>query len=182
MLITTKKLAISGVLAAVLIGGMWALKPIPHVEVVTIILATAAFVFGPLVSVLAALAFVLEEALIWGFGPWVVSYLIYWPLVAAVFSLLGMLVKTRRPVILTVAGTSAAVLLTIFFGALTSAVDVALFSGKLENFGVRFAAMYAGGIVFFAVHIICNLVLFSAAFAILVKLLTTIKTKLLPED
>lgn len=173
----TKKIALTGVLAALLIAGKWTLAA-PNIEVVTLLLASFAFVFGPSVSILAAAAFVLEEAFAWGFNTWVLCYFIYWPLVAGVFSLLGFLVKKRGYLMLTVTATVAAVTLTAFFGVLSSLIDIGLFSGTYQNFWQRFSIMYGRGIVFFAVQIICNLVLFSIAFTPLVQLLSSLRQKL----
>ena len=175
----TKKAALTGVLAALLIGVKWALAPIPNIEAVTILLATFAFVFGPFVSVIAAVVFVLEETLAWGFNTWAISYFIYWLLVAFVFSLLGFALKSRKPLFKVIVATAAAMALTAFFGVLTSMIDVGLFTGGV-NFWQRFAIMYGRGIVFFALHIACNLVLFAACFNPLIVLLSKMKLKIFP--
>jgi hypothetical protein len=178
---TTKKIALTGILAALLIGGKWALSAIPNVEIVTVLIGSFGFVFGPWVTVMATLAFVVEEALIWGFNTWVVSYFIYWPLVAVVFSFLGVLMRRKtadRRKKLTIACTVTAVVLTSFFGVLTSLVDVGLVTGNFTDFWQRFAIMYARGVAFFVFHIACNLVLFVTAFVPLTKRLTQLKQKM----
>ncbi len=156
-------------MAATVECGKLALAAIPNVEVVTLLLALYGYVFGWL-GVLAALVFVWIEPLIYGFGTWVVSYFLYWPLVAFVFMLLGK-ARVKNRVLL----SAAAVLLTVFFGVFTSLVDVGLLSGSFDNFLYRFGIYYLRGIVFYAVQIACNLVLFLLVFPFLSKKLKLIK-------
>jgi len=160
-----------GIMAATLECGKLALSFLPNVEVVTLLLALYSYTFGWL-GVAAALVFVAIEPLIYGFGSWVISYFIYWPLVALLFMLLG-----RRGVKSRLALTSAAVLLTVFFGVLTSLVEIGLFSGFFDNFFSRFAIYYARGVVFYAVQTACNAVLFPLLFRPLSKKLGAIRDK-----
>ena len=173
-----KKVALTAVLAALLIGGKWALAALPNIEVVTILIASFAFVFGFFVSLTATIVFVLEETLSWGFHTWAISYFIYWPLVALVFSILGMAMKKPSTWVFTI----TAVGLTIFFGFLTSLVQVGLFSGRFERFWIRFWLVYSSGFLFYALHIACNLTLFFGASKPLVMLLKKLKRNFFGED
>ena len=156
-------IALVGIMAATLECVKLALASIPNVEAVTLFTALFAYVLGPL-GVAASLVFVCIEPIIWGFGTWIISYFIYWPLVAVVFMLLGR-AKVKNIILI----TSVAVILTAFFGVLTSFVDVGLFSGNFDNFFYRFSIYYARGIGFYVAQIITNAVLFPLLFRILTK-------------
>ncbi len=161
-----RKIALVGIMTAIVECGKLVLAAIPNVEVVTLLLALFGYVFGYL-GVLSALVFVCIEPLIWGFGSWMLSYFIHWPLVALVFWLLG---ATRVKNRFCLSGITAA--LTAFFGVLTSAVDVGFFMGKFDGFAYRFLIMYMRGIPFFATQIICNAVLFLSIFPFMARKLS----------
>ena len=173
-----KKIALTAVLAALIIGGKWALVALPNIEIVTILIATFAFVFGFFVSLTATVIFVLEETLVWGFHTWAISYFIYWPLVAIIFSTLGLVIKKPSIWIFTVVAVS----LTIFFGFLTSLIQVGLFSGRFERFWVRFWLVYSSGFLFYGLHVACNLALFIGVSKPLVLLLKKLKQNFFHED
>lgn len=155
------KVALVGIMAAIVECGKLVLASLPNIEVVTILLAVFSYVFGPL-GILAAVVFVFIEPVIWGFGTWMISYFIYWPLVALIFALLGRTRVKNRFVF-----TGVAVLLTVFFGVLTSLVDVGIFMGRFDNFFYRFSILYLRGIPFYLSHIACNAVLFPLLFPFL---------------
>ena len=148
--------------------GKLALMALPNIEVVSLLVALYGYILG-FGGVSAALIFVFIEPLLFGFGPWFVTYLIYWPSLAALFWLLGALrVKNR------IAITSAAVLMTAFFGVFSSFVDLGLFSGFFDNFFERFAVYYVSGVPFYLAEIITNLVLFPILFRPLSEMLSRI--------
>lgn len=158
-----------GLMAASIECGKLVLAALPNVEVVTLLCAVYGYVFGFL-GVIAAAVFVCIEPLIYGFGGWVITYALYWPAVAAVFMLLARLgVKGRVPL------TATALALTVWFGVLSSLVDIGLFSGRFDNFLYRFAVYYARGIGFYLVQLACNAVLFPLVFKPLAKRLTALK-------
>ena len=173
---TSKKIAVIALMSATLTGGKMAMSFIPNVEPVSILLALYAYVFGIFYAVPCAVVFVTVEVFIWGVNTWVISYFIYWPLVAVVFSVLG---RHNAKLWQT---TLAATLLTLFFGVLTSLVDVGLFMGRFDNFWARFATMYVRGIVFFAIHVTSNCIIFVAAFNPLKKVLKKLKVNLFPTE
>ena len=82
--LNARAIALVGIMAATLECGKLVLSFIPNVEVVTLLVALYGYVFGGL-GIIAAAVFVCIEPLIWGFGSWFITYIIYWPLVA-VFS------------------------------------------------------------------------------------------------
>lgn len=158
-----KKVALIAVCASLIEGGKFALSFIPNVEIVTLLCAVFGYSFG-IYGIFSVYIFVGIESLIYGFNTWVISYLIYWPLVSLIFMLFGRK-KYRNIIVLTL----VAVILTTFFGVLTSLVDVGLLTGSYNNFFPRFAIYYSRGAVFYIIQIVCNLILFPTAFLPLVK-------------
>lgn len=153
-----KKIAFVGISAATIECAKLALAFLPNVEVVTLLTALYGYTFGWL-GILAAVVFVCIEPLIWGVNTWVILYFIYWPLVAFVFMLLGKAkVKSRWVLTLT------AVMLTVFFGLLSSLIDIGLFSGYFDNFFYRFSIYYLRGVPFYLTQIATNAVVFPLLF------------------
>ncbi len=165
-----RAVATVGVLAATAECGKLALAAIPNVEVVTLLLSLYGYCFG-WVGVAASVVFVCIEPLIWGINTWVVSYFLHWPFVSLVFLVLARL-RVRSRVIL----TAAAVILTFWFGVLSSLVDVGLLSGYFDNFLYRFGIYYARGVWFYVTQIACNAVLFPLCFLPLAKRVGKIRT------
>ncbi len=153
-----KRIATVGIAAATLECGKLVLAVIPNVEVVTLLTAIYGYTFG-VWGVLASVVFVCIEPLIWGFGSWFITYLIYWPLLAVTFALLGR-ARVKSRIIL----TAAALISTFFFGILSSLVDVGLFMGYFDRFFYRFGIYYLRGIVFYAIQLATNAVLFPTLF------------------
>lgn len=138
---------------------------IPNVEILTLLTALYGYTFG-IYGIVASVLFVTLQPIIYGFGPWIISYYLYWPFVALVFMLLRKLgIKNRFAL------AGAAVLLTIYFGVLTTLVDIGLFMGRFDDFFYRFSIMYSRGIVFFAIQIACNAVLFPLCFPFFARLM-----------
>lgn len=167
-----RTIALVGIMAATLECGKLVLSFLPNVEVVTLLTALYGYVFG-LHGVMAAVVFVSIEPLIYGFGTWVIAYYIHWPLVAIVFMILaGVRLKNRWVI------TAVAVVITAWFGVLTSLIDVGLFSGTFDKFWYRFSVYYARGIAFYATQVIGNAVLFPLLFSLLAKKLEKVKHQL----
>ena len=171
-----KIIALVGIMAASVECAKLALMFLPNIEAVTLLLALYGYIFG-IWGVVSAVVFVCIEPMLFGFGSWVVSYFIYWPLVALVFMILGRLRVKNRLIL-----TGTAVLLTFFFGILTSLVDLGLFSGFFENFLERFLIYYARGVYFYIAQIITNLVLFLFLFKPLCKKLAKIKCRFIKSE
>ena len=155
---SVRAIALVGVLAATLECAKLILAFLPNVEVVTLLCALYGYVFGP-IGVAATVIFVCIEPLIWGFNLWVISYVLYWPFLAAVFWLLGKL-GVRSRVIL----SAVALCMTIWFGVLDSLVNVGLFSGAFTRFWERFAIYYLRGVGFYVAQLVTNAVVFPLLF------------------
>ena len=164
-----KYTALVGMMAATVEAAKLSLAAIPNVEAVSLLIALYSFVFG-WAGVMAAVVFVCIEPMIWGMGTWFISYLIYWPLLALVFLILGRLRLGGRML-----STAVITAMTFLFGILTSLVDIGLFSGNFDDFFYRFGIYYARGVVFYAVHIGSNLVIFALLFLPLKRVLLRIK-------
>ena len=169
---SAKAVSLVGIMAATVECAKLALSALPNVEVVTLLLAVYGYTFGYL-GVAAAFVFVIIEPLIYGFGPWFLSYLIYWPTVALVFCVLG-----KKKIHSRVIATSIAVGLTVLFGVLSSVIDVALYLGVNSHFFYNLGLYYIRGMVFNCVQIACNAVLFPLLFEFLIRKLGIIKGRM----
>ena len=167
-----KTIAMVGIMAAAIEAVKLALAALPNIEAVTLLIAVFSYSFGAL-GLAATVVFVAIEPLIWGFGTWFISYLIYWPALSLLFILLGKL-GVRRIVTVTI----AALVMTALFGVLSSFVDVGIFSGSYENLLSRFAIYYTRGVPFYLAQLITNLVLFPTLFKPLTKRAAIIRKKL----
>lgn len=166
-----RSIALVGIMAATLECGKLALSFLPNIEVVTILCALYGYVFG-IYGVIGAAVFVCIEPLIYGFGSWIITYFIYWPLVAFIFMLLRKRgVKSRLWL------TAVAVALTVGFGVLSSIVDAAFYLGINKNYLSNVVLYYVRGMVFYIVQIACNSVLFPTLFLFLAKKLEKLVNK-----
>ena len=160
-MLNARSIALVGIMAATLECGKLALSFLPNIEVVTILCALYGYVFG-IYGVIGAAVFVCIEPLIYGFGSWIITYFIYWPLVAFVFMLLR-----KRGVKSRLLLTTVAVALTVGFGVLSSIVDAAFYLGINKNYLSNVVLYYVRGMVFYIVQIVCNAVLFPTLFLFL---------------
>lgn len=182
---TALRLCITAMFAALLVGGKEALAAIPNVEIVTLITAACAFVFGASVAVPAVFVFIALDMVIYGMGTWIFQYAVHWNAVVLCFCLLKKLVKNK--ILTVVLATVIVVVLTALFGVMTSAVDTVIgfvnggFVVNFSNFAKRFAAVYAAGISFYITHVVCNAVLFPVAFYPLVLLFQKAKRRAFPD-
>lgn len=163
-------IALTGVMAATLEAVKLALSALPNIELVSLLLALYGYVFG-LSGVLAAVIFVVAEILIWGLNTWVISYLIYWPVFALLFWLIGKKISNRFAI------TGIAIVMTFLFGVLTSLIDIGLFSGYWDSFFERFTIYYLRGVWYYVVHIVCNTVVFITLFKPLEALFRKLKVQ-----
>ncbi len=194
--------ALVGIMAATLEVVKLALAILPNIEAVTLFCAIFGYCFGSL-GVLASFVFVFIEPLIYGFGTWFLSYLIYWPTLTLVFALLGARGRASRMtqgstpcgadgdgraqggcnrrgyIISTVIYTAIAVGMTFLFGILSSLIEVGLFSGAYDNFLYRFLLYYIRGAGFYIAQIMTNLILFPLFFLPLCRTVEKIKPRAL---
>ncbi len=166
---SAKAIALVGIAAATLECAKLVLAFLPNVEVVTLLTALYGYVFGWL-GVCAAAVFVCIEPLIYGINTWVITYFIYWPLVALAFMMLRRARVRNRLII-----TAVSVGMTVIFGILSSVVDTALMIGMNEYYFTNLLIYYARGIVFYAVQVACNAVVFPLLFTFLAEKLKIIK-------
>ena len=116
-------MAVVAVFTALLLGAQYALWFVKGVEVVTVLLLVFSYRFGVRCGVLSAVAFSLLRCLLFGFFPNVVLlYLIYYPLFAACFGLLGNALRRRADLKTQLLSTALAVLCTALFTLLDDAV------------------------------------------------------------
>ncbi len=162
---SAKRLAFAGVMGALLVVGKFALSFIPNVEVVTTLLVAFCFVFG-FDGVIASLIFCTADVILYPPSlDVIVSYYIYWNLIAITVVVLKELgVKSFVPYFIT------AVLYTLSFGVLTSFFNCLFF-------GVNFGAVYIAGLYFYAVHLLSTAIFMIVGFKPIVKVLTKIKEK-----
>ena len=158
---SAKTVALVGIMAATLECGKLVFSFLPNIEVVTLLTAVYGYVFGWL-GVAAALVFVLIEPLIWGFGSWFITYILYWPFVAFVFMIFRKKNISGR---LMPTGTAAG--LTILFGVVSSVIDSAFYLGINENYIKNLIIYYIRGVSFYIVQIICNIALFLTLYSYL---------------
>lgn len=168
------RVALVGICAALIEAVKLALAAIPNVEGVTLLCALFGYCFG-WCGVLSTVVFVSIEPLIYGYNTWVVSYYLYWPLVAIVFLWLRRMRVKNRILI-----TAVAVLLTCWFSVLTALVDVGLFTGMRNNYWHRFWVYFVRGTWFYVVQITCNAVVFPLLFRPLSNLLEGLADKFFP--
>ena len=175
-----KRIAIVGIMAATLECAKLALAALPNIEVVSLLLAVYGYAFGGL-GVYAAFVFCAIEPMIWGFGPWVISYFLYWPLIPTVFSLIAKRRrddargKNKRWINISILPAAAILIMTIWFGILTSLIDVGLFTGNFDRFLWRFGIYYIRGIVFYILHSVSNVIIFIFSFEPLSRAFLKIK-------
>lgn len=81
--LNARRLALLGILTAVLLGGQVALAALPNVEIVSLLVILYSLLLGRQVF-LIIYAFALLEGCLYGFGLWWVSYLYVWTLLAII--------------------------------------------------------------------------------------------------
>lgn len=115
--------AVVAVFTALLLAAQYALWFVKGVEVVTVLLLVFSYRFGVKCGVLSAVAFSLLRCLLFGFFPNVVLlYLIYYPLFAACFGILGNVLRRRVDLKTQLLLTALAVLFTALFTLLDDAL------------------------------------------------------------
>lgn len=165
-----RQIALVGVMAATLECAKLVLSVLPNIEVVTLLCALYGYAFG-IYGVIATFLFVCIEPLIWGVGSWVITYFIYWPLLAAIFMLLAKRGVKNRLIL-----TAVAIGLTVFFGILSAFVDTAFFVGINEYYFKNVLIYYLRGIGFYLAQILTNLAVFPTLFLFLASKLAGIRS------
>lgn len=128
-----KNVAITAVFTALLLGAQYALWFVKGVELVTLLLLVFSYRFGVKCGVLSAVAFSLLRCFLFGFFPSVILlYLIYYPLFAALFGLLGNVFSRRVNFRIVLLLTAAAAVCTACF-TLIDDVITPLFYGYTRD-------------------------------------------------
>jgi hypothetical protein len=166
----SKRITLTATLAASITAGKFALSWLPNIEIVTLLICLYAVVFGLRTAFPAVTVFCLVEGFLFGFSVYLILYLVYWNMLALFAALLA--AKTKKALFF----TAYAVLMTVFFGVLSTALETLFFSAASAAWRY-FVLRYFYGIPFFVTQIICNAVLFPAAFAPLRNALEHMKNK-----
>ena len=125
--------AVIAVFTALLLAAQYALWFVKGVELVTVLLLVFSYRFGVRCGVLSAVAFSLLRCLLFGFFPNVVLlYLLYYPLFAACFGVLGNALHHRTGVRVQMLLTVLAVLFTALFTLLDDALTPLLYGYTRE--------------------------------------------------
>ena len=125
--------AVVAVFTALLLAAQYALWFVKGVELVTVLLLVFSYRFGVRCGVLSAVAFSLLRCLLFGFFPNVVLlYLLYYPLFAACFGILGNALHRRTGVRVQMLLAVLAVLFTALFTLLDDAVTPLLYGYTKE--------------------------------------------------
>ena len=167
-----RQIALVGVMAATLECGKLVLSALPNIEVVTLLCALYGYVFG-IYGVMAAAVFVCIEPLIWGFGSWLITYIIYWPMVAVIFMLLARRGVRGRGVI-----TAIALAMTFLFGVISSVIDCAFYLGINEYYLQNLPIYYLRGIAFYIAQLATNAALFPTLFLFITDRLRGMKARM----
>ena len=144
-----KYVAVTAVFTALLLGAQYALWYVKGVELVTLLLLVFSYRFGVRCGVLSAVAFSLLRCFLFGFFPSVILlYLIYYPLFALLFGLLGrafsrrigwriVLVLTAAAVVCTACFTFLDDVITPLFYGYTREAALAYFVASLPTMAVQ---------------------------------------------
>jgi energy-coupling factor transport system substrate-specific component len=171
---SARDLARIGVMVALLSGGKLALRVIPQVEVVTLLILVYAATCGIRRTLIATTIFCTLEMLLYGVGTWVPLYYIYWNALGLAAALVFRVVYRKTAAkkgfskwLDAVCAVGLAVVFTALFGVLSTAIDVLFvaFGGiRLEQMKALFAIIYLRGLWFYGVHLVSNTVIVAVCF------------------
>ena len=147
-----KYVAVTAVFTALLLGAQYALWYVKGVELVTLLLLVFSYRFGVRCGVLSAVAFSLLRCFLFGFFPSVILlYLIYYPLFALLFGLLGRAFSRRIDWRIVLVLTAAAVVCTACFTFLDDVITP-LFYGYTREAAL---AYFVASLPTMAVQTVC---------------------------
>lgn len=160
------KIAYIAIIAAILTSVKVALAAIPNIEAVSTIIICCSIVLGLYIMLPAVTIFCLVEMIIYPTGAWVVSYFIYWNLLAI---LSYIIFRKRHNIIAVIAFT---IVMTVFYGLLTSFIDIVIAGTVgLDRFFYVYKLYYLRGVSFYAAHIIGNFTIMLVCYSPLIKML-----------
>ena len=170
---SAKELARTAVFVAAVIGAQYVLSAVPFVEIVTLLFACYAFVFGGVRGVIAAVAFAFLRQLIFGFYPVVlILYLIHFSFLSLVFGWLGKAGSLTGKRLLMVAVITAAVA-TVCFTLLDSLLTPIYYAYSKKATAMYFTA----SLPFMAGQTICAAISVAFLFFPITKAMRLFKKK-----
>jgi hypothetical protein len=169
---TAKEIAVVSLFVALLIGGQLALSMISGIEVVTVLAVTFCYRFGFVRGAVALTAFSLLRCFLFGFMPNVIIlYLLFYNILALVFSLLGRAFNRKVSVKAIVCLTVTAVIFTVFFTALDNVVTPMFYGFSNRVWKIYATASFATVIP----QVICSAITVPLLSYPLIKIFKTIK-------
>ncbi|WP_223703516.1 ECF transporter S component [Sutcliffiella deserti] len=156
---STKKIALLGVLIALCVVGRLAFASIPNVQPVTAIIIICSFWMGPITGLILAAGSTVATNMVLGSGTWTISQIIAWSIIGILSGVIGKWFK-KTPVI--ILGIYAGIC-GLIFGFIMSLERLVI--GKL------FWPYYLAGLPFDINHAIGNMVFFIILFPVLSRLL-----------
>lgn len=159
-----KHLAVTSLLAAILLAGQVALSGLPNIEPVSLLLILYTLCFGVRIALGAAGVFVVLEGILYGFGIWWFSWLYIWPLLI----LISYLCRRNTSVILWCVISGA---FGLGFGALC-AIPSLLIGGPMAAL-----SYWINGIPFDLAHCVGNVLAMALLYKPLRKCFTFLQRK-----
>lgn len=161
-----RNVALSALMAALLIAGKFALQMIPNVEVVTIFILLFSCCFGLARTLPAVLVFCIVDPFLYGAVPTVLAqYFLHWPLLCVSAWLLSRVTKSEYAFL----GLAAAA--SVLFWLETPVINV------LFQFS-PFMGTLVAGLPFFAINLISNGALVLVLFRPLSRVLEKVSNRL----
>lgn len=137
-----------GVATASLTAIKFALSWLSNVELVSVLLVWYTLIFKRSRAFLVANLFIIVECFIYGFGLWIMFYVIHWNCLVLLVGILG-----RRGIRKSIFFALWCTLLTFLFGVQTTALEVIFYSPS-ASFFPSFLTRYFMGLSFFITHIV----------------------------
>ena len=167
-MVSAKKIILSGVFTALLIGGQLVFSAIAGIEIVTVLLLTFAYKYGVVQTMFVANAFTLLRCFIFGFMPNVlVLYLVYYNIFAIIFGIMGNTFKHQYSIKKHVLIIIIAMLVTVLFTLLDNFITPLMYGFNEKAFKAYFmASLYT-----VVPQVICTFVTTLSIFPVLINVL-----------
>lgn len=169
----TKDIALISIYSALLVAAQYVLGFVAGIELVTVMLLSFSYYFGPSRGAIVSVCFSLLRCLVWGFYPTVfILYIAYYPLFAIAFGYIGKWLKLsniNRGIKIVIVVILALILTCIF--TLLDDVITPVFYGFNLNAA---KAYFISSLPTMLTQVICNLITVSILFPILTKLFKTV--------
>ncbi len=164
---SAKKIILSGIFTALLIGGQLALSGISGIEIVTVLLLTFVYKYGIGQGLLVANSFSLLRCFIFGFMPNVlILYLVYYNLFVIVFGIVGKMFKHEYSIKKHIIILLIAIIMTAIF-TITDNILTPLIYGFSQK---AMEAYFIASLYTAVPQIICTFVTVSIVFPCLLKI------------